>query len=228
MLTKESYTLEKSESVFPKNINMDKLKKSKGYISTRYKELLSAEKATKHHLKKNTIEDRFHILTSHPLQTYSGNASTNVNRALIRSVKTKKIPAKHKEFIDELDNHLNDEKNALRNDAVVYSGISSAFSKKLSSAKPGQSVHFPAYTSASIDRDRATSFAKNSHILVFHLPKGYNKGRYIENLSLYAEEKEMTLARNQKFKYLDRRVHHIKDKWGGVLAKYVYHHLKPI
>ncbi len=235
MITKESYVIGKSESVFPKEINLDKLKRRKSYISTRGKEILASKKVVKHHSKMNekgqkTIErDAWYVgdvPSDHPLTMYSGYSSP-LNHALVKSHKNMTpVPKKHIKFMSELDKHLTDPENGLKDKVVTYSGISKEFARQLSEAKPGRTIHLPAYTSTSIDRDQAVAFSKNNHILVFHLPKGYSKGRYIENLSKFPDEKEMTLARNQKFRYLDRRVHHIVRQWDA--DKFVYHHLEPI
>lgn len=168
--------------------------------------------AVSHHSK---IEDS----DSHNyfVKTYT-HQSNFINRALIHGVKLESYTNKKIKHIDEVTNHP---KNALTKPVSAYSGISHEFNKKLSKVKPGKTVTSPAFISTSIKRSIAQNFHGDSHIH-FHLPKGYSKGRYIRSRSVYPNEHELLLARNQKFKYLKKDT--IKRGYNTTIV----HHLEPI
>lgn len=54
----------------------------------------------------------------------------------------------------------------------------------------------------------------HGHVAVFHLPKGFAKGRYINRHSTYEHEREYVLARNQRFKKV-KSEHIVHDRIKG-------------
>lgn len=54
----------------------------------------------------------------------------------------------------------------------------------------------------------------HAHVAVFHLPKGFAKGRYIDGHSNYSHEKEYVLARNLRFKKV-KSEHIVHDRIKG-------------
>ncbi len=149
----------------------------------------------------------------------------------------------HKDAVDALDDLLSNHKNALKKDAVVYSGLGSTMSARLSGSEIGEKVHFPTYTSTSLMHDVARGFGdpipgKESgikdpryhhtpiyHVAAFHLPEGYTKGKYIAPASSYKgmfdddHEHELLLKRKQDF--------HLFDKTFDPITHRLYHHLSP-
>lgn len=101
----------------------------------------------------------------------------------------------------------------LKKDMHVYSGVKGL---DLAQAfKKGKGVvHMPAYTSTSINPGIAITHSSNydddkskpQHIMHFQLPKGYDKGRYIEEHSNCPSEREYLMARGQKWKLTNHEV----------------------
>lgn len=151
--------------------------------------------------------------------------SRYINNTLIKS--PKKIN-KIKSDVDILDKVTNHPSNKLSKPVTTYSGVSDKFASKLSKVKPGGTVHSPAYISSTVHRETAGNFAKAApktneyHHIQFHLPQGYQKGRYIEHASHNEGEHEFLMARNQKFKYLGKTTHPRGDSVD------VVHHVEPI
>ena len=128
-------------------------------------------------------------------------------------------------ILDRVTNHPS---NKLDKPIATYSGVSQKFAGRLSKLKPGRVVRSPAYISSSVSRDTAQNFAeaipktKEYHHIQFHLPQGYQKGRYIDHASMNKGEHEFLMARNQKFKYLGKTTHPRGE------ATDVVHHVEPI
>ncbi len=137
----------------------------------------------------------------------------------------------HKELVprkEHLDKLLNSPDAKTNGPITTYSGIKEKFANALMGKGVGATVHFPAYTSTSVKPDIAHGFSsyvrhpiigQQKHVLVFHLPEGYHKGKFIAPHSNFRSEREFLLGRNQKFKITKRT----KPAYG-----YIYHHLEPI
>jgi hypothetical protein len=161
------------------------------------------------------------------LDYYTENGSGPLNKGLIN----RSSAASHKKHIKQLDKITNHPKNKLKSSITAYSGISTAFHKKLSTVKPGKTVSSPSYISTTLDRGVADSFAHGEYkigskrpFIQFHLPKGYSKGRHIEHATQNPEEEEFLLARGQKFRYLKKTEH----KSEHFDQTHIVHHLEPI
>lgn len=137
--------------------------------------------------------------------------------------------------IKGLDKHLRDKRNALTAPARVYSGLGLHVATAVANANEGELVHFPAYTSTSLnpyiahsvfshtlyntesglDGSPHTNLHKYAHVAVFHLPKGFYKGRHIQSNSSFTSEDEYLLDRNQVWQKGESRL--------DVPHKVVYH-----
>lgn len=183
----------------------------------------------------------------HPLHAYtSGSAALNrelvdskgkmphVNR--LRSIQMGSYNLTDGEkVIKGLDKHLRDKRNALTAPARVYSGLGFQVAKIMANAKDGELVHFPAYTSTTLNPDIAhnvfsfkmhssesgladsahTSANQYAHVAVFHLPTGFYKGRHVQSNSNFSSEDEFLLDRNQVWQKGESRL--------DVPNKVVYH-----
>ena len=118
-------------------------------------------------------------------------------------------------MIKPLDQVTTDKRNAAKGDFTVFSGVvGETTGRELMKARKGRKIHFPAYTSTSTRFSVAHNFAQakhdlddrgldqhhHFHVVAFHMPKGYAKGRHIGDHSDMSDESEVLLARNQQFK----------------------------
>ncbi len=163
-------------------------------------------------------------------------SSSSTNKKLLEEYR-ENAPLYHNNispFVELSPKFLAHPKNALNKKLTVFSGFGSKFRNEVSNnLSPGENVHFPAYTSASIDHGTASGFAGiykhgeeskykdysevDSHIAAFHLPKGYHGGMYINSHSRYGErspnryknddEYEFLLEKGQTFKYVGKTFH---------------------
>ena len=219
---------------------LGKLYKSPGIIQSKDKPIKSSDsaKSMEHHKKikfTRTYESgpAVPISEREAVKSYT-YGSKELNDALHSG---KKIKDRHmNDKIDQLDKVTNHPENKLTDKAVTYSGVSPKFGKKLSAVKPGETVKSRAYISSTIKPDIAHNFAamhvtkEPNHIIQFHLPKGYSKGRYIDHASVNRGEGEFLLARNQNFRKI--RTQHINGGSGllhrGKNNKFIIHHVEPI
>lgn len=183
----------------------------------------------------------------HPLHAYT-SGSASLNRELVDS--KGKMPNVNKlrsmqmgaynqtdaeKVIKGLDKHLRDKRNALTAPVRVYSGLGLHVAQAVANANEGELVHFPAYTSTSLNPYIAhsvfsytlhnsesgisgsphTNPNKYAHVAVFHLPKGFYKGRHIQSNSNFSSEDELLLDRNQVWQKGESRL--------DVPHKVVYH-----
>lgn len=96
-------------------------------------------------------------------------------------------------------------KNKLAAPLNVYSGVRRN-PGQLAKANGGK-LHIPAYTSTTIDKDEARTFAhhgygsegKDHHIIHFHLPAGHT-GKYVDHHSANGGESEFMLPRSTQWK----------------------------
>ena len=158
----------------------------------------------------------------------------------------------------EIHKSTNHKMNALTNPTIVHSGVGPNMAKVLEKTKVGDSVHMPAYTSTSLIHKIANTFATSEldrsktthtkdpnslsrdgkmyhlhssrHFMHFHLPKGYHRGRYVENISQNDGEHEVVLDRDQKFKKVHQHTRHTST-FDGVSSIYherhIHHHFVP-
>jgi hypothetical protein len=159
--------------------------------------------------------DTRHI--THPLTKYT-SSSHMTNRHLIDTHVGSTTPGHYpltaddtkraEEHIKALDPKTHHPANALKQPTIVHSGTNEHMSELLHHSKVGERVHFPAYTSTSTHPTVAQSFSNGvtdkhgtvKHVIHFHLPAGYAKGRHVENISRTSGEHEMILHRGQTFK----------------------------
>ena len=214
---------------------LGKLYKDPSIIQSKDKPIKSSDsaKSMEHHKKikfTRTYESGPAVPISErdAVQSYT-HESKELNDALHSGKKIKDRYMNDK--IDQLDKVTNHPENKLTGRAVTYSGVSPKFGKKLSAVKPGKTVKSRAYISSTIKPDVAHDFAAQHdekapqhHIIQFHLPKGYSKGRYINHASVNRGEGEFLLARNQNFRKI--RTQHIDGGEGK--PKFIVHHVEPI
>lgn len=108
-------------------------------------------------------------------------------------------------------------RNKLHHDLHVYSGVT-WHPGELAKQHQDRHIHLPAYTSTSLDKGVAHSFAtgdKNNqqHVIHFHLKKG-QAGKYVEHHTENPGEHEFILPRNTTVKIHprpDRYYDHLSD-----------------
>ena len=145
------------------------------------------------------------------LNSYTRN-SGSTNRKLFQAHVSGR-PTEHGSFVKQMDSAL--DKHKLKHDMHVYSGVQ--FDPEVvASHHEHRHVHLPAYTSTSLKKDVAASFAgetrpfdgeySHHHILHFHLKKG-QKGAYVgmnhegdrnNQLSEHPHEHEYIIPRNTR------------------------------
>lgn len=163
-------------------------------------------------------------------------ASHGVNHALIKE-HSKHPRTEHTEAQLKRAEHLSaaiqHHGTGLPEEVHTYSGVSLDHAEHLKkAAKVGGVVHTPAFTSTSIDPDRAQGFSavKNNggevsagrfrgsadrHILHFKLPKGYKKGVYVGHVSHASSERELLLDKGQHWKVAAHKVVSGSSSFGG-------------
>lgn len=188
--------------------------------------------------------------------------SSSVNEYLFKNHKSKKfLKPGHMRLksgehtVAAMDNVTKDKRNAAKSNFTVFSGMNHTIGEQVKNAKEGSVVHFPAYTSTSTDFAIAHQFGASKaedtndveykpnkfrkehhgHVAVFHLPKGFDKGRYVNKHSNYNHEKEYVMARGLKFRKVksEHIVHNRMkgDPWVGedqLEAHTHIHHFEPV
>lgn len=127
-------------------------------------------------------------------------------------------PDNHGEEISLAIHHPGQE---IHKDAKVYTGLNWADhrSTAILLLKPGHEVLNAGYTATSVSRKVAQEFTDthpkddSTHLIEWHLPKGYNKGAYVAHFSDYPKEFEYLLDRDTRFRYLGNRVE-VHDGFG--------------
>lgn len=208
-------------------------------------------KAAAHELKphKNTLHVIEHRLLDHhgefldennkpdynlqgvtPVKYY-GNSSHGINQALIQAHKngtklqlmntvSNEIRAAHR----GLANLLHDAPE-LKHPMRVYTGIGPQFDILKERERGKDIVHFPAFTSTSLNPSEAMRFAyslKNKHlpeIVAIDLPAGSYHGLYIGNHSDHPEEQEFLLQHGKNIRFHEDPREYV-DKSGD---KYLVH-----
>lgn len=169
--------------------------------------------------------------------------SRSINNALIKG---KKLKGRNASVARSMDRITKNPKNKLKKPIKTYSGVGERFAKVLNNTKPGGHVRSSAFISSSLDQTIARNFSddiidkKNdysddrshvrSHIIQFHLPKGYSKARYIhDDFHANPGEHEVVIAKGQKFRKIKTTEAPMRGKKTHVF-KYtaVVHHLEPV
>lgn len=181
------------------------------FISSKYDEL-------ERELKSNY---QFTPEQQNQLENYS-NKSFELNAYLLGHHHTNETPVESPSFangqfqyhLPTIDQALSKPLNRHMN---VYSGLN--FDATKNADKNGL-IHFPSYTSTTIDPVIAPHFAQPQdnikHILQIHL-KPNDKGAYISNPGVYGDEREFLLPRNTTLKITHR--HSDQDN-----SNHVIHH----
>lgn len=120
----------------------------------------------------------------------------------------------------------------LPNSTYAYRGTQRGTSAQLNAAKPGDVIHSKGFSSATLDPQRATHFAKSKDIMAIHAPAG-SRGLYVSHpkLNSHTEEREMLFSHGAKFKYhgsesFDVPEHHYSGKPTGKINNYKIHHVE--
>lgn len=158
--------------------------------------------------------------------TYTDD-SGNINRHLISSHKVNKEPGRYKNTIKALDAATN---NPIQDHVHMYTGIGFHPGKMLKKTKDN-TIHLPAYTSMSHDKDVAKGFAQmqsnfdsgagfEKHIIHLHMKPG-DKMVHISHVSDVPVEHESVLPRNTKLKLNPRPEHMVLP--GSKIHHYIWH-----
>lgn len=125
--------------------------------------------------------------------------------------------------------------NALKKPTIVHSGAGNNMADILHHTQIGEHVHFPAYISSSTNSRVAHAFSEVTdlsshtrdaqHFMHFHLPKGYTKGRHVENITDNPTEHEMILHAGQTFKKVG---HAVEPHPTSPSHEYHHHHFVPV
>lgn len=182
---------------------------------------IDSHNSMKHHVNINLAKGEGRSLLDYT------HKSSKLNNALHNQKEIKDDSMKKQ--ISDLDNVTNHPKNKLTSRAVTYSGVSPKFGKALSGVKEGETIKSRAFISSTLDPDVAHTFSLHKkdeprHVIQFHLPKGYSKGRNINHASSNDGEDEFLLARNQTFRKTKEQ--HIDQ--GNGRSKFIIHHVEPI
>lgn len=252
------------EILFHKDIrNNTKLLSNDTDKSRIEKELKKNNIHKKNPARYNTIMNRTrtqHIDGAH-VNDYTMNGFSYLNLELAAKKKYKKYQLDNdtKDMAKSLDAVTTDKRNASKKKFVVFSGIRGHRGNEIHKAQPGRTIHFPTYTSASSNFEIAHRFARGKshnhdwfdeddkgnetyqqhhdiHVAAFHLPKGYSKGRHINDHSATVGENEFLLGRNQKYKKVRseeivHKPHRGKDLFDdsvNTTSRTIIHHLVPL
>lgn len=111
----------------------------------------------------------------------------------------------------------------------VYSGVNSNHSHKLASMKTGDTAHFPAWTSTSLEPNVAYKFAhgdgheNRQHVCVFHIPQGFRHGAYIAHTTpAWSDEREFLMKPDTRWR--KTHSHNIIDEGDAITL----HHFEPV
>ncbi len=160
----------------------------------------------------------------------------------------------------EIHSLLNRKYNKLAHSAIVHSGVGENMTKVLHHTRNGDVIHMPAYTSTSLVHKTAYDFGHHeydpekvtrnekgnvikvenghvTHMMHFHLPKGYTRARYVDNIFKNDGEHEVVLDKDQKFRKVhehttvNRNTRHYTDVEPiehHTDTKIVHHHFVPV
>lgn len=165
-------------------------------------------------------------LVSRDLNTSLINNHINNFKNKIKNIFSSKPKDTAPEFVNKLKQGMN--ATPLDKPLTVYSGTSFDPSKTTKNSI----MHAPAFTSSSIDPSIAHHFGDgngpdgSTHIMQFNLPKGYNKGAYIQESSKHSNEFEYLMHPDQKFRYMGSRKGTFKV--GSEKRDVTYHQLEPV
>jgi len=195
---------------------------------------MSAFGPSKEHLWVDPTSPKTHD-HAHALKQYTGEMSGRINTALIHGSPNKFDHEK----VNALSEAIAHFAKPLDHEAHVYSGIG-GFHPGEHFKKNGGVIHMPAFTSTSLNPRQGAVFAREEkeqrtattagrpqhitehHVLHFHLPKGYDKGTYVDNISKCDGEHEYLMDKGQHWKMTGHKVvtrsdHHVlRDEDGSI------------
>lgn len=205
----------------------------KGKIQHKEVNVEPMHKALSEHYKDYSPE---HL---HAIRRYT-DGSAGLNRSLIDNhVRKTSVPEDYHDHIHKLDDAFTQHKTP--HDMVTYSGTSHSPEHYPINAETGKRhMHFPAYTSTSINASVANGFASQDfrlpadaqhqerHVIKFHIPKGH-PGMYLENHTTISGEHEMLLHRGMKA-HIEPHPETVKHEsaYGGTVTTHIWHaHVQP-
>lgn len=113
----------------------------------------------------------------------------------------------------------------------VYSGVSPKHAQMLGNLKPHDTVNFPAWTSASIDKNIAHSFAgESNHVAVLNIRPGFKQGAYIGHVNhAWQGEYEFLLKPGTRWRKVGEHTQ-LQDPVPGSSYRrpVTYHHFEPV
>lgn len=160
------------------------------------------------------------------IHKYTGN-SAKVNKHLLAPKVMSFMGREHEHHAQAMSDAIARHAKPLRHDVHVYSGLGNHNPTK-DFDKTG-TVHLPAFTSTSLNPTVALAFGpdkpmkQETHILHFHLPKGYKKSLYVAGHSAVKDEREMLLDKGQKWQLTGVKKSRVKVEYGKSLG-YKDHH----
>lgn len=164
---------------------------------------------------------------AHIIKKYTGNSAA-VNKHLIAPKALSFLGNDHTRHADQMSKAIQRHAKPLRNEVHVYSGLGNHNPTK-DFDKTG-TVHLPAFTSTSLNPTVALAFGpdkpkkQETHILHFHLPKGYKKSLYVAGHSAVKDEREMLLDKGQKWQLTGVKKSRMKVEYGKNIRGEQDHH----
>lgn len=110
----------------------------------------------------------------------------------------------------------------------VYSGVSDAHGEILNGLKNHDTVHFPAWTSTSLEKDVARNFS-SKHVAVFNIRPGFREGAYIAHTTpAWSDEREFLLKPGTRWRKTGEHTQVVHRRGDGHAITMTHHHFEPV
>lgn len=107
------------------------------------------------------------------------------------------LTSEQQRFKESLANSLS--QFELKEDIVTYRGVSVPYERLDRLYFPGQILKAEQFTSTSIDKDVAELYSEGITLIEYKIPKGFNKGMYLEGISETKEDEEFLISYDADF-----------------------------
>ena len=185
------------------------------------------EEMQKQHVSLRNSHKVVDAQAAHVIKKYTGH-SASVNKHLIAPKVLSFLGQDHSRHAHLMSEAIQRHAKPLRHDVHVYSGLGNHDPSK-DFDRTG-TVHLPAFTSTSLNPTVALAFGPDkpkkqvTHILHFHLPKGYKKSLYVAGHSAVKDEREMLLDKGQKWQLTGVKKSKMKVEYGHNIRGEKDHH----
>lgn len=185
------------------------------------------EEMQKQHVSLRNSHKVVDAQAAHVIKKYTGHSAA-VNKHLIAPKVLSFLGQDHTRHAHLMSEAIQRHAKPLRHDTHVYSGLGNHDPSK-DFDKTG-TVHLPAFTSTSLNPTVALAFGpdkpkkQTTHILHFHLPKGYKKSLYVAGHSAVKDEREMLLDKGQKWQLTGVKKSKMKVEYGKNIKGEQDHH----